>query len=588
MNTTTGINKLSLILPVFSRLTGPIFEKELRVSSRRKRYYLLRFVYPILLTVFVVYAWFVTVKIHSSTPQIYQVSRMSEAGKYITTTIVWFQFICIQFLAAIMLSTAINDEIYHRTLGLLMTTAISSIQIVIGKLLSRLLQLILLLAISLPLLAVIRVFGGVPWNYVLSSLCITFATAIFTGAVSFLFSIYTRQAHLVIVRTLSVCFLFYIIPLLTLQFLRYIFKAVIIPNSVLYYINPFIAMSSETSRMLRPSLAAFYQSWQLHCAIMLGLAGLLLAISIFCVRRAARRQATGQAGIFTTRKERRLADGKGKRRVASIAVNMKIRPVQGPPIIWREIISSFYKSARIITILKAVILFLVLFFVYGYCTITDSWNQKQLQLAFILPYFGLALLRTTTSGATCITSEKEARTWPILMTIPLAGKYIALSKIIASCLQAWPFWLLLGAHMIVFTVVGCIPFAAFVPLTLLFISSALLVSAVGVFFSSFFKRSSASAAINLILFLCFIVPVCCPLPVFIVSPLFNVIMILVNYGKWDQLMTSFHINVTFPGSGLWKFIISQLVFLVPVMIYLSFASIAFAISAGNVRRRIFN
>jgi ABC-2 type transport system permease protein len=587
MNVTTSINKLSLILSIFSRLTGPIFEKEVRVSSRRKRYYFLRFTYVVLLMAFVTFAWFVTVKIRGSASQVYQASRMSEAGKYITETIIWFQFITIQFLAAVMLSTSISDEIYHRTLGLLMTTPISSVQIVIGKLLSRLLQLILLLAISLPLLSVIRVFGGVPWNYVLSSLCITFTTAIFTGAISFLFSIYTRQAHLVIVRTLSVCFLFYIFPLLILQFLRYIFKAVIIPDSVLYYINPFIAMGSETNLMLRPSFVAFSQSWQLHCAIMLGLSIFLLMISILCVRKVARCQATSQAGIFATRKERRLADGKHKSRVASIAETITIRPVQGPPIIWREIISSFYKSARIMTILKVVILLLILVFAYGYCTFTDSWDHKQLQLAFILPYFGLALLRTTTSGATCITAEKEARTWPILMTTPLEGKYIALGKIIASCLQAWPFWLLLGAHMILFTIIGCIPFAAFVPLTLLFISSALLVSAVGVFFSSIFKRSSSSAAINLFLFLCFTVPVCCPLPIFIASPLFIVVMILGNTGGWD-LATPFHIASTSSNSWLWKFALSQLVFLVPVVIYLSLAFAAFAISAGNVRRRIFN
>ena len=39
------------------RLTGPLFDKELRVSSRRKRNYFLRFVYVGLLTVFVAIVW---------------------------------------------------------------------------------------------------------------------------------------------------------------------------------------------------------------------------------------------------------------------------------------------------------------------------------------------------------------------------------------------------------------------------------------------------------------------------------------------------------------------------------------------------
>lgn len=587
MNVTTGIYKLRLILPSFSWLTGPIFEKELRVSSRRKRNYFLRFAYLVLLTIFVTFTWIVTMKIGSSASQVYQVSRMSEAGKYITTTIVWFQFISIQFLAAVMLSVAINDEIYHRTLGLLMTTPISSVQIVIGKLLSRLLQLVLLLAISLPLLAIIRVLGGIPWDYVLSSLCITLTAAIFTGALSFLFSIYNRQAHLVMIRTFLVCFLFYIMPPLILQLLRFVYQVTIIPDSVLYYINPFIAMNSETFRMLRPSSVAFTQSWQLHCAIMLGLASFLLTISTLCLRKVARRQATGQAGIFATRKERRLTYGKGRMKADSMARTINIWPVKGPPIIWREMISSFTKIGRLMTILKAAIVFLVLVIVYGYFAYQDFFAYKEVQLGFILAYFGLALLRTSTSAATSITSEKEARTWPVLMTTPLTGKHIAFGKIIGSCLRAWLFWLLLAAHMIIFTIIGDLPFAAFMPLILLFISSALLVSAVGVLLSSSFKRSSTSAAINLILFFCFTVPVCCPLPVFITSPFFIVIMILSSTGGWDGLVTHLHIAGTSSGSELWKFALYQLALLVPVVIYLSLAFAAFAITISNVRRRIF-
>ena len=143
-----------------------------RIQPEKKKLFL-RFAYVLLLTAFIAFAWIFTARIGGSTSLVYQISRMPETGKYVTTTIIWFQFIIIQLIAIVMLSTAISDEIYNRTLGLLMTTPISSLQIVIGKLFSKLLQLVLLLAISLPLLAIIRVMGGVPWDYVVSSLCIT-------------------------------------------------------------------------------------------------------------------------------------------------------------------------------------------------------------------------------------------------------------------------------------------------------------------------------------------------------------------------------------------------------------------------------
>ncbi|GAH86372.1 unnamed protein product, partial [marine sediment metagenome] len=94
-------------------LTGPLFDKELRVSARRKRNYALRFVYVVLLTVFVAIVWLSVVQSQVSTT--FQKSRMALAGKTIIGTVVTFQFVATQLIAIIMLSTSISDEIYNRT-----------------------------------------------------------------------------------------------------------------------------------------------------------------------------------------------------------------------------------------------------------------------------------------------------------------------------------------------------------------------------------------------------------------------------------------------------------------------------------------
>ena len=73
-----------------SWLTGPIFDKELRVSSRRRRNYTLRLIYVILLTFFIAIVWLSLVKSEGSSA--YQKSRLALAGKTIVTTIVMFQF----------------------------------------------------------------------------------------------------------------------------------------------------------------------------------------------------------------------------------------------------------------------------------------------------------------------------------------------------------------------------------------------------------------------------------------------------------------------------------------------------------------
>jgi len=567
------------------RLTGPIFDKELRVSSRRKRNYFLRFAYVLLLTAFVSFSWFVTIRIGASSSLVYQVSRMSEAGKYITATIIWFQFITIQLIAIVMLSNAISDEIYHRTLGLLMATPISSLQIVTGKLFSKLLQLVLLLAISLPLLAIIRVMGGVPWEYVVSSLCITLTAAIFAGSVSLVFSITNRHSHSVIVRTVLICFLFYFGPPIVVQLVQFAYQVRLVTEATLFYVNPFIAMGFASQSMLSPTSVGLALSWLLHCIIMLGISSLLLVFSTFCIRRVGLRQATGQAGLFLSRRERRIADKKIKTKTVLNAVTGRIKPVKGPPIIWKEMVSLWIKNFRMGAILTSILAVLILTVIYGYCAYADFLGREETHIFFISVFFFFGLLRTATSAATSITSEKEAQTWPILLTTPLTERQITFGKIIGSCLGGWAFWLLLAAHIIVFSLTGVVPPAAILPLALLIVSSMLLVSAVGVFFSSCFKRSSISATINLILFFSFTAPVCCPspLPTYLVSPLFAAVMILGVTGGWSGIDKSFQRT-----GGVWEwfgaFLFSGLALLVLVAIYLSLALGAFAIAVTNIRR----
>jgi len=216
---------------------------------------------------------------------------------------------------------------------------------------------------------------------------------------------------------------------------------------------------------------------------MAGASALLLAFSTFCVRRVALRQATGQAGMFSSRKERRAAAGKRRAGLGSTAISRQIKRVKGPPIIWKQMMSLWITISRLRAILTAVFAVLILATAYGYCGYAGYLGSAGAHMAFILVYFFFALFRTATSAATSITSEKEARTWPMLLTTPLTEGQIVFSKIIASCLGGWAFWLLLVAHVVVFGFAGRIPAAAILPLALLVVSSAILVSAVGVFLS---------------------------------------------------------------------------------------------------------
>jgi len=489
----------NFILKVLSpfRLTGPIFDKELRVSSRRRRNYVLRFAYIALLTAFLVLVWIEAMG--QSGSSLYRISRMAEAGKSIVIYTVWFQFCATQFLAVILLSNSISDEIYHRTLGLLMTTPISSFQIVMGKLLSKLLQLVLLMAISLPLLAIIRVMGGVPWNYVISSLCITLTTVIFVGSLSLFFSIFSRRAYAVIIMTiLTLGTIFALLPL-GLYAVWDIANPAISERSIFTLIflpNPYCSMFINTIAMVEPRSAAaitFY-SWPLHCSIMLAVSTLLLFVSVIIVRKVALRQATGQLdGSAGKRRSRRAAKGDGANQQAFAGA---IRRVVGPPIIWKELRSPMFRHHKIRTCILASIGLILLSGTYYLCAKANILDDEGTHAAYAVIFMAVGMLFTIVLPATSITSERESRSWPVLLATPLDDKDILLGKFVGALRRCFPAWLLLFGHIIAFSLIGFIHPFAIVQTGILVTWIAVFLSGSGLYFSSRFKNTTTAVIMN--------------------------------------------------------------------------------------------
>ncbi|MHC4641981.1 MAG: hypothetical protein ACYS32_10075 [Planctomycetota bacterium] len=481
------INFVSKFLSL-SWLTGPIFDKELRVSSRRRRNYVLRFAYLALFTIILVFVWLEVVRYSGSAT--YRISRMARAGQTITLFIVWFQFCTTQLIAIIMLSTSISDEIDNRTLGLLMTTPINSFQIVMGKLFSKLLQIILLLAISLPLLAIVRIFGGVPWDYIISSLCITLATLIFVSSLSMFFSIYFRKAYVVIIMTiLSLGVLFALLPFLCFM----IYKDTMSDDkliSIIFQANPYGIMMFNTIFMENPrSLGRIFYSWPLHCAIMLVSSAVLLSVSIIKVRKVALLQATGQLDRFFRKKPTNGA-------VESRPTTSAIRPVGRLAFLWKELRSPLFGRSKIIAIIVISISLILLLITYVLIAIENGLDDQEAQASYLAILGGVGMLFAIVLPATCVTSEKESRCWPLILTTTLSDWQILLGKIIGTLRRCAPAWFLMFGHLIVFTLIGFIHPIALIHIPVLVAWVIVFFLGTGVYFSSRFKHTTTAVIMN--------------------------------------------------------------------------------------------
>ncbi|MGE5297355.1 MAG: ABC transporter permease, partial [Solirubrobacterales bacterium] len=286
---------------------GPLFDKELRVASRRRRGYVLRCAYVLFLMVYIAAVWIPAVEIHGSAAS--SRAQMEAAAKTITLNIVWFQFFAAQLVAIAMLSTAISDEVYGRTLCVLLTTPLSNRQVILNKLSSRLFQVLLLVATSLPLLAVVRVLGGIPWDFLIVSLCVTAATVVFVGSTSLFFSVLCRRSYtVVIVSVLAIAAIFFVAPFIIGGLSRGMLSARAFLATTLFW-NPFFLLYRFTDYTISPR-QQFVSVLQIIscCALLLSMSMVLLACSVRLVRSVALHRAMGEPALWDRLRRRHIEE----------------------------------------------------------------------------------------------------------------------------------------------------------------------------------------------------------------------------------------------------------------------------------------
>ena len=478
------------------RLFGPIFDKELRVSSRRKRNYIMRFIYLVFLTGFLSVIWLNAVDFTVSSGT-HVVSRLALAGKQIIIFLVWFQFYALQLVAVIMLSTAISDEIYRRTLGVLMSTPITSFQIVMGKLSGKLLQLILLLGVSLPLLAVVRIFGGVPWDYIISSLCLTLSTLVFVGSLSLFFSSFSRKIYIVIILTLLTLGLLFGLPYILID----------TPSRILsrsdklvlfYHTNPYFMLNVSTSNMLNPSfIRRVPLSWPIHCGIIVMASSFILIGCIYRVRKVAIAQASGHLDMIA--RLRRLKITKSAKKTGTTPPDARIRRVKGPPVVWKELKSRISSREKLVVAVIIGLEVSMIVAMYIFPVIANAFGYEETHMMYIWIFMGLGMFSTTVFPSTCITSEKESRSWPLLLTTTLNDWQILLGKFVGVLRRSMFVWLLLLFYVVSFWVFQYLGLLALIHIILIIAGTIVFLSGTGFYFSCRLKHSNEAVIINIAL-----------------------------------------------------------------------------------------
>lgn len=501
----------------FAVLFGPVFQKEVRVSGRSRGTYAARFLVPVLLVSIVGVTYWGQVRTLSVWGGwgggAQRLQQLQQLAPLMAIVMAWVQFALLVFIAPVLTSSGICDERRARTLSALMTTPMTSAQIIGGKLTSRMVQVFVLALVAAPLLLGIRIFGGLEARIVVATTAVTLSAAMLAAALGLMYSIWHRRAATAAVFALLTLVAFSLVPISIM--VAAAFRTSTPPEwlSWTFAMSPPVAMAGITAGVMAPAEMGLDLDtiWIASTCLNLALAAIVSLFATAALRKVLWAEAAGAlVEERPRRKRRRRAAGRAAGTPAPEAEGEPVgeavedssgevyavrqRLVGDHPVLWREFRQAAFGSRNRLIALAAVV------------AVGLAWLYMRLGLfdESLLPSVAIAAVLTicvhsalTTTGT--IAAEREARTWDVLLTTPITPMEIIFSKFMGGLRRQWFTAAILAIHCGIAVGIGAVRPVTCLHLAFIIIGASVFLNGTGMFFSVWLRRSAAAAVCNLAL-----------------------------------------------------------------------------------------
>ncbi|MEP7289569.1 MAG: hypothetical protein ABI947_27790 [Chloroflexota bacterium] len=168
----------------FPLISNPVVIKELRGRMRGMRAFVVMTIYLTLMSGFTTLLYV----LFSASLNAYGFTSGGQIGRVLFAGIVGVELFLVTFIAPTFTAGAISGERERQTYDLLRTTLLPAHRLVIGKLISALSYVTLLLLAAIPLQSIAFLFGGVTEIEIVLAFVILFVTAVALGSVGIYFS----------------------------------------------------------------------------------------------------------------------------------------------------------------------------------------------------------------------------------------------------------------------------------------------------------------------------------------------------------------------------------------------------------------
>jgi ABC-type transport system involved in multi-copper enzyme maturation permease subunit len=509
---------------------GPVVRYELITTARRGRFYIARVAYGLSLLVLLGNEFRGFDAMHPAGGTAEEVQTFAESA---FIQFAWAQGMALMCLIPALIAGVIADEHQRKTLHYLLASRLSSAEIVLGKLGARMVHVAAFVALGVPVVCLLALYGGLNPENVCFIYIGTFSTVVFASGLCILISIMARRPRDAILAAYSIGAVWLVVPLWIEPIARFLDDGplwwVRPINEWVLMTNPAIVWESTPVRFIQFGrlrtgwflggfATIFY--WMVALQLILGVLFLTLAVlGLRPLRGSSWPGAQPQTGWWSRLAARAQAFTRAKATAALTRNELLTTPVDRPscgddPMIWKERHTSSGGGLRWLGSRPIVLFFSVLLGCYlldvaspvvlhafsgqgGWfrTEVTEALRGSSMVLAV------LGMLGIAASAAVSLTGEREQDTWTSLATTLLTPAEIIRAKQFGALWSArrvglallviWAVGLLLGAiHPV--GVLACALYIAVI---------AWLVAATGVLASSFARNSTRALITTFILLL---------------------------------------------------------------------------------------
>ncbi len=475
---------------------GPIFQKEMATMSRRRGTYGIRLLYALIMVGIVSLFYLGTVvegAFSSSAAE--SIQERARIAPTLAIVIGWIQFILLTLAGPLLTANAICDEKTRRTLPSLATTPLHATQIIFGKLASRMYTVVLLVALSIPLLLFLRVYGGLQAQVIVAFAALTLGSSTLAASIAIMYSVWHRRPWSVIIITALTLGLVYAAPPVTFGIISiywpgagmfaFMEAGFLCPPMVLIILTAQAQGESFPLQLDLDLMVTLSVVYMFTAALLIGI------FASFMLRRVM----LAEAGGWKAGRGSPMPTSRGGRK--SKAGRRRSRHVWDAPVLWRETHQPLFGGGWSRWVIGIIVL-LAVAAIYARVAWVGAFDDQAFHITIAVIFLILHLIISSVATTHVIAAERDARSLDVLLATPLSATRIIMGKYIGGLWRVGLIPAFLFLHTIAFAMFGYLRPATVYQVGMILLGATVFQTGLGLFFSVACRSAMRASIANLV------------------------------------------------------------------------------------------